>query len=64
VGLTPREAEVLARMADGDDVADIARHLDVQPTTVRKHLERIYRKLGVHSGTQAVAAAYEVLAET
>ena len=64
VGLTPREAEVLALMADGDDVADIARRLGVQATTVRKHLERIYRKLGVHSSAQAVAAAYEVLAET
>jgi len=64
VGLSPREAEVLARLADGSDDAVIAAALGVQPGTVRKHLERIYRKLGVHSRAQAVAAAFEVLAET
>jgi DNA-binding CsgD family transcriptional regulator len=64
VGLTTREAEVLALLADGEEPAAVAAILGVQPGTVRKHLERIYRKLGTTSRAQAVAAAFEVLADT
>jgi DNA-binding NarL/FixJ family response regulator len=35
---------------------EIAGRLDVRPATVKKHLERTYGKLGVHTRTAAVAA--------
>ena len=55
--LTSRELEVLRGIAAGGSTAEIARLLWVTPATVSKHLEHIYRKLGVSSRTAAVAAA-------
>jgi DNA-binding CsgD family transcriptional regulator len=54
-GLTPREQEVIALVADGLRNSEIAERLWVSPATVRKHLENIYDKLGVHTRTAAVA---------
>jgi DNA-binding CsgD family transcriptional regulator len=51
--LTARERAVLARVAEGDTDAQIAAHLEISVKTVGKHLERIYRKLGVHGRTAA-----------
>lgn len=56
-GLTRREREVLDALAGGDSNAEIAVRLSVSPGTVRKHLENIYEKLGVHTRTAAVARA-------
>jgi DNA-binding CsgD family transcriptional regulator len=53
--LSIREHEVLALVADGLRNAEIAEALWVSPATVRKHLENIYAKLGVHTRTAAVA---------
>jgi DNA-binding CsgD family transcriptional regulator len=54
--LTPREQQVLEWVADGKTNAEIAQILVAAPGTVRKHLEHIYAKLGVH--TRTAAAAY------
>ena len=54
VSLTPREAEVLSSLSAGSTAQAIARSLDVSPGTVRKHLERVYRKLGVQDRLSAV----------
>jgi DNA-binding CsgD family transcriptional regulator len=54
-GLTAREAEVLAYVADGDTNALIAKRLGVRTRTVEKHLEHAYAKLGVSSRTAAIA---------
>lgn len=52
-GLSRREAEVLAWLADGKTNAEIAAILGTQPRTVGKHLERVYQKLGVETRTAA-----------
>ena len=53
--LTDREREILELVAAGKSNAEIAETLWVAPGTVRKHLENVYEKLGVHSRTAAVA---------
>jgi DNA-binding CsgD family transcriptional regulator len=55
--LTPREQQVLVWLANGKTNAEIARILVTAPGTVRKHLEHIYGKLGVHTRTAAAAYA-------
>ena len=54
--LTPREREILDLVADGKTNAEIAESLWVSRGTVRKHLDNVYAKLGVH--TRTAAAAY------
>lgn len=58
--LTKREAEVLAWVARGKTNDDTARILGTRPATIAKHLERIFRKLGVETRTAAAARAFEV----
>jgi DNA-binding CsgD family transcriptional regulator len=54
-GLTSREAEVLGWVGNGKTNDEIAAVLHVSPHTVRKHLENIFEKLGVHTRTAAAA---------
>ncbi|MDJ0536912.1 MAG: helix-turn-helix transcriptional regulator [Xenococcaceae cyanobacterium MO_207.B15] len=61
LGLTKREAEVLFWVAKDKSNAGIARVLGCCKGTVRKHLEHIYRKLGVQTRTAAVMVALEKL---
>jgi PAS domain S-box-containing protein len=56
-GLTPREHEVLERLADGQDAMEIARLLGLSVFSVRGHIKSLIRKLGVHSQLQAVVVA-------
>jgi DNA-binding CsgD family transcriptional regulator len=55
VSLTVSERRVLMEVAGGRSNAEIAQHLFIAPSTVRKHLEHIFRKLGVTSRLAAVA---------
>ena len=55
--LTAREWEVLEWVAEGKTNKEIARVLWLAPSTVRKHLENVYLKLGVSTRTGAVARA-------
>lgn len=55
LGLTQREAEVLLGIIQGKDNKAIALELSIHVSTARKHLENIYRKLGVQSRTEAIA---------
>lgn len=59
LGLTPREAEVLAWVARGKTNPQIARALWVSPRTVQKHLEHVFDKLGVRTRTEAAARALQ-----
>jgi PAS domain S-box-containing protein len=55
--LTPRQLEVLRLTASGATPAQIAEQLVLSTITVRNHLRRIYRRLRVHNGLEAAAAA-------
>ena len=57
--LTPRELEVLRLIARGQSNADIAAELVTSMATVKTHVNRIFRKLGVTERAQAVVLAYE-----
>lgn len=61
LGLTRREAEVLAWVAQGKTNSQIAIILGTRPKTIGKHLERIFRKLMVETRTAAVAVAVEAV---
>jgi DNA-binding CsgD family transcriptional regulator/tetratricopeptide (TPR) repeat protein len=56
-GLTPRQADVLALLAEGLSNAEIAARLTLSPKTVDHHISAVLGKLGVSSRGQAAAAA-------
>lgn len=62
--LTARQEQVLRLVADGLTDAAIGHRLGCSPRTVDKHLEHIYRKLGVSCRSAAVAAACTALTDT
>ena len=55
--VSDREREVLQLLADGRTVADIASGMGLSVHTVRNHIRRAMRHLGVHSRLDAVVAA-------
>ena len=59
LGLTHRQSEVLHLLARDWSTDGIAAELFISPRTVRKHLEHIYRRLGVHTREAAVSMAQE-----
>jgi len=56
-GLTAREKEVLALLADGATNQEIADKLGISPKTVARHRENIMSKLNLHSRTELVKYA-------
>ncbi len=56
-GLTERELEVLKLKAAGLQYKEIARKLDIAPTTVHVHTATILKKLAVCNSTAAVVVA-------
>ena len=55
--LSARERLVLAQVQRGLTVAAIAAELYISPNTVKTHLRRLYRKLGVSTRDEAIRAA-------
>ena len=53
-GLTAREAEVFALLAQGRNGAHIQRQLGVSYNTIKTHVAHIYAKLGVHSHQELI----------
>jgi non-specific serine/threonine protein kinase len=58
-GLSAREAQVLRLVATGMTNAEVAENLFLSSRTVGWHLASIYRKLGLHSRTEATRFAAE-----
>ena len=58
--LTPREREVLALMAQANDVRSIAERLSISVNTARGYVQQILEKLGAHSRLEAVVRANEL----
>ncbi len=56
VGLTSRQAQVLALMVRGLSNRDIAEQLDLSEGTVKIHVTAVFKALGVNSRTQALVA--------
>jgi len=57
--MSAREVEVLRLVATGLTNAEVAERLFISPRTVNWHLGSVYRKLGLHSRTEATRFAVE-----
>ena len=57
--LSPREREIVQRLAKGSSNKEIARDLDLAESTVKIHVQHILRKLGLNSRVQAAVWAIE-----
>jgi len=55
--LSTRETQVLTQLSKGLNYQEIAENLFISPSTVRKHIENIYRKLQVRNKMEAVQKA-------
>ena len=60
IQLTKREAQILPLLVLGYTNPQIGAQLHLHGDTVRNHLGRIYRKLGVRTRTQAAVRAIEL----
>ena len=61
LGLTPRAAEALLWLAQGKTNADIATILGITESTVKKHVQEMFDKLGVETRGAATLRALETL---
>jgi DNA-binding CsgD family transcriptional regulator len=57
LGLTPREHEILERLASGQSNKELARALDISPNTIKTHVARLYEKLEVRNRIEAIEKA-------
>jgi hypothetical protein len=55
--LTPRQREILVKLAACKPRKTIAADLGISPGTLGVHIENIYQRLGVQADTQAVRVA-------
>jgi DNA-binding NarL/FixJ family response regulator len=58
-GLTRKEKEILKKITQGLKNKEIAQHLFISETTVKTHINRILKKLGVDNRTKAILIAME-----
>ena len=59
-GLSRRQREILAQVADGSSNKEIAARLGLTESTVKWHLQQVYERLGVHRRVGAVRRAREL----
>ena len=61
-GLSNRESEVLSLIVQGADPEDQSpTHLACRPATVKKHVEHIYERLGVHDRQASITFVFDTL---
>jgi DNA-binding CsgD family transcriptional regulator len=60
-GLTPRAAEALLWLSQGKTNSDIAAILGITESTVKKHVQEMFEKLGVETRGAATVRALEAL---
>lgn len=63
-GLTPRQVDVVRGLARGQSNRAIAAALDLSVHTVRRHVERIFGRLGMHSRAQIAAWVARLVPES
>ena len=61
LGLTPRATETLLWLAQGKTNSDIATILSITESTVKKHVQEIFEKLGIETRGAATVRALELL---
>jgi DNA-binding CsgD family transcriptional regulator len=61
LGLTPAQANVLRLIAAGQSTGDIASELRISERTVQKHLQGVYRRLGVSDRSAAIHRAWQAI---
>ena len=61
IGLTPRAAETLLWLAQGKTNSDIATILGITESTIKKHVQEVFEKMGVETRGAATVRALEVL---
>ena len=61
LSVSDREREILHRLARGSSNSEIAQALGISVFTVKNHLKRIFRKIGVTNRTQAAARYNDAL---
>jgi DNA-binding NarL/FixJ family response regulator len=61
LGLTPRATEALLWLAQGKTNSDIGRILGITESTVKKHVQEMFEKLGVETRGAATVRALEIL---
>lgn len=59
-GLSPREVEVLSKLASGVSTGQIAVDLCISPHTVKDALRQCFKKLEVHDRAAAVAVGFRL----
>lgn len=59
-GITPREYDVLRRVATGETNPEIAAALGLTRNTVKTYLQRLLEKLGARNRVEALARANEL----
>lgn len=54
IGLTPRELEILEKLPSGDTISEMAAQIFVTESTLKTHLQSIYKKLNAGNRVQAI----------
>jgi DNA-binding CsgD family transcriptional regulator len=60
LGISDREFEVLALLAQGRSNKEIAKQLEVSPNTVKSHVAKLFEKLQAERRTEAILRAREL----
>ena len=54
-GLSPRERQTLERLLNGQSYKQIARQLEISPSTVHKYVDSLHRRFGVSTNGELMA---------